>query len=308
MLQVEVRKTWPQARGCWCLQTLEEGRRWISLEPPSGTSPSSACKTDSFWTSDFWNRRIINVCCSGLLQLCREPMSPQLWHRVGCVTWCPPSRGGRPGPFPPPAGDLLCSRASRPCGDGLSVRSTCGFLPPGRAGHTPGEAFWWATAICSGSGLPTLKKKRKEKKRLGSGVPGPGNARVRGQPEGPWGCKGAPRPGSTPETQEHLALGLCVASVSRFPGLEGVGLGCQPVPTPLSPPVLARGVGDSGCQMGLGSLPTLLWATCQTDARSSDSPTGSFPTWHQKAPGVTWALCWPCPGRALAQGSGLGGC
>lgn len=99
----------------------------------------------------------------------------------------------------------------------------------------------------------------------------------------------APRPGSTPETQEHLALGLRVASVSHFPELEGVGLGCQPVPTPLSPPVLARGVGDSGCQMGLGSLPTLLWATCQTDARSSDSPTGSFPTWHQKVPGVTWA-------------------
>ena len=116
----------------------------------------------------------------------------------------------------------------------------------------------------------------------------------------------APRPGFTPKTQERLALGLRVASVSRFLGLEGVGLGCQAVPTPLSPPVLACGVGDSGCQMGLGSLPALLWATCQTDARSSDSPTGSFPTWHQKAPGVTWALCWPCPGDPWPRVLGWG--
>lgn len=101
-------------------------------------------------------------------------------------------------------------------------------------------------------------------------------------------------------------MGLRVASVSRFLGLEGVGLGCQAVPTPLSPPVLACGVGDSGCQMGLGSLPALLWATCQTDARSSDSPTGSFPTWHQKAPGVTWALCWPCPGDPWPRVLGWG--
>lgn len=197
-MQVEVRKTWPQARGCWCLQTLEEGRRWISLEPPSGTSPSSACKTDSFWTSDFWNRRIINVCCSGLLQLRREPMSPQLWHWVGCVTWCPPSRGGRPGPFPPPAGDLLCSRASRPCGDGLSVRSTCGFLPPGEGRPHARRGLLVGDSHLFRLWPPNIKKKRKEKKRLGSGVPGPGNARVRGQPEGSWGCKATEPPDLAP--------------------------------------------------------------------------------------------------------------
>lgn len=60
-----------------------------------------------------------------------KPVHHQLWHRVGRVTWCPPSRRSRSIPFPPPAGDLLCSRVSRPCGDGLSVRSTCGFLPLG---------------------------------------------------------------------------------------------------------------------------------------------------------------------------------
>lgn len=65
VLEVEVGMMWPQARGCWCLQTLEEGRRWISLEPPSGTSSSSACKTDPFWTSDLQNCRITNVCCLG---------------------------------------------------------------------------------------------------------------------------------------------------------------------------------------------------------------------------------------------------
>lgn len=76
MLEVEVGMMWPQARGCWCLQTLEEGRRWISLEPPSGTSPSSACKTELFWTCDLQNHRITNVCCSGLLQLCGSPCTP----------------------------------------------------------------------------------------------------------------------------------------------------------------------------------------------------------------------------------------
>ena len=220
--------TWPQARGCWCLQTLEEGRKWISLEPPLGTSPSSACKTDSFWTSDFWNHRIIKVCCSGLLQIRREPMRPQLWHWVGCVTWCPPSRGGRPGPFPPPAGDLLCSHASRPCGDGLSVRSTCGFLPPGegrphaRRGLLVGDSHLFRL-------WPPNIKKKKRRSRRGWGVgcqvlemPGSG-ASLR--------APGGARPQS-PQTWLH----------PRDPGALGLGPACR-VCEPLP--------GAGGCRLGV---------------------------------------------------------
>ena len=115
-----------------------------------------------------------------------KPVHRQLWHRVGCVTWCPPSRRSRSIPFPPPAGDLLCSRGSRPCGDGLSVRSTCGFLPPGE-----GRPHARRDLLVGDSHLfrlwPHDIKKKKEQQRLGSGVPSPGNAWVRGQPEGPRG-------------------------------------------------------------------------------------------------------------------------
>ena len=155
-----------------------------------------------------------------------KPVHRQLWHRVGCVTWCPPSRRSRSIPFPPPAGDLLCSRGSRPCGDGLSVRSTCGFLPPGegrphaRRDLLVGDSHLfrlWPHDIKKKKGAAEAREwGAKSWKCLGQG-PARGPPGVRGH--------GAPRPGSTPETQEHLALGLRVSSVSRFPGPGGCRLG-----------------------------------------------------------------------------------
>lgn len=135
----------------------------------------------------------------------------------------------------------------------------------------------------------------------------PGNTWVRARPEGPWGCEVVRNLcdlASLQRTQEHLALGLRVASVSRFLGAEVSAWGARLCYT-LSLRSSRVGSGIQAVRWDR-SLPALLWATCQTDAQSSDSPMGSFPTWHQEG---AWGDLGPVLAvsrRSLAQGSGLG--
>lgn len=170
----------------------------------------------------------------------------------------------------------------------------------GRAGHMPGEAFWWATAICSGSGLPTGKETEKEK--VGSWVLDPGNDRVQGRPRAHWGwrvggegfCLGGhvcPRTlGSIPRPQELLTLGLCLASPSVLPGgwqvLGAWGASsCPHLHHFLAPRCLALAHGVRGCGLSDAIRIVACFAPCHLSDRmhgASDSPTGSFPTWRSE--------------------------
>ena len=105
---------------------------------------------------------------------------------------------------------------------------------------------------------------------------------------------GGARPQS-PQTWLHprdpgaLGLGPACRVCEPLPGAGGCRLGvpaCAHSSVTSGPRAWGRGFRLSD---GIRIAAHLLWATCQTDARSSDSPTGSFPTWHQKVPGVTWA-------------------
>lgn len=211
-----------------------------------------------------------------------------------------PSRAGVPLRFLCPPGGLLCNRASRPCGIGPSA----GYMRLPASGGGPATCHMGTShlfQLC-----PPDIQQQKQKQRTDQAV-GEGSWEMtrygacwRGVKVLPQGHARPQTLDSIPEIRELLSLGLCLVSLWCFLGAgrwQDLGTwGARSCPHLhhlwFSPhPVLSssRGSGDAGCQIQLGSSPTSLCATCQTEhTEPLTHPQAAFPPGTWKAPWVMW--------------------